>query len=327
MVLRIGRVGRAVSETRPFSWRGLRWALLGLPLVAIWVVSASRPGARVEGCAQGCASTVPRDDATLRVLSLNVLHGYPRFHRLRARLDLIAAEIRRLDVDVACLQEVPWVPGLGSAARYLARETGLNYLYLRANGNRWAILFEEGEAILSRHPLRDADLKVLTPHAGFFEHRVVLHATAATPLGPVHVFVTHLTHGASEINQAQAASLQAYVAQAGALSAIVAGDFNATEDTPQIRALDWIDTYCAAHLTGPGACPEPTQGLTCCVDDVTGGPGQALQERIDYVFLVPGTSAVEVVDSQVVLDRPVHLEDGWLWPSDHAGVLTTLYLQ
>jgi endonuclease/exonuclease/phosphatase family metal-dependent hydrolase len=224
------------------------------------------------------------------------------------------------------------VPGMGSAARYLARETGLNYLYLRANGNRRAILFEEGEAILSRYPLRDADMQVLTPHAGFFEHRVVLHATAATPWGPVDVFVTHLTHGASEINQAQAASLQAYVAQAGVPPAIVAGDFNATEDTPQIRAMGWVDTYRVAPNARmpsgePEAGPEPMQGFTCCIDDLAGGPEQVLQERIDYLFLVPGTSAVEVVDSQVVLDRPAHLEDGWLWPSDHAGVLTTLSLQ
>lgn len=309
------------------SWRWLRWTLLGLPLVAIWVLHVSRPGAHVEGCAQGCASATPRDDATLRVLSLNVLHGFPRFFRLRARLDHIAAEIRRLDVDVACLQEVPWVPGLGSAARYLAREAGLNYLYLRANGNRRAILFEEGEAILSRYPLRDADLQILTPRAGFFEHRVVLRATAATPWGAVDVFATHLTHGDPAINRAQAASLQAYVAEAATLPAIVAGDFNATEDTPQIRALGWIDIYRAAHPGGPEASREPVQGFTCCVDDLAGGPEQVLQERIDYIFLLPGRSAVEVVDSQVVLDQPVHLEEGWLWPSDHTGVLTTLSLQ
>jgi beta-glucosidase len=318
-VLRVGRIGRAVNGAHPFSWRWLRWALLGLPLVALWVLHASRPGARVEGCAQGCATAPRRDDATLRVLSFNVLHGYPRFSRLRARLDPIAAEIRRLDVDVACLQEVPWVPGLGSGARYLARETGLNYFYLRANGNRWAILFEEGEAILSRYPLRDADLRILTPRAGFFEHRVVLHATTDTPRGPVHVFATHLTHGASAINRAQAASLQAYVAEADGTPAIVAGDFNATADAPQIRGLGWVDTYRAAH---PGE-----SGFTCCVDDLAGEPGQALQKRIDYLFLAPGTSAVEIMDSQVVLDRPVHLQDGWLWPSDHAGVLTTLSLR
>jgi endonuclease/exonuclease/phosphatase family metal-dependent hydrolase len=313
---------KPVRSASPWYW--LRWLLLGLPLAAIWVLLASRPGAHVEGCAQGCATVAPRGDATLRVLSLNILHGFPRFYRLRARLDRIAAEIRRLDVDVACLQEASWVLGLGSAARYLARETGLNHLYLRANGNRWAILFEEGEVILSRYPLHDAAFRVLTPRAGFFEHRVVLHAVAVTPWGPVDVFATHLTHGDPAVNRAQAASLQAYVARSAAPPAIVAGDFNATEDTPQIRALGWIDTY---RVERNVRVHPDQQGFTCCVDDLAGGPEQRLSKRIDYLFLVPGTSAVEVVDSQVVLDRPVHLEGGWLWPSDHAGVLTTLSLQ
>lgn len=313
-----------MSKRAPSRWR---WLLLGLPLVGIWVLHASRPGTHVEGCAQNCATVVPQEDAALRVLSLNVLHGFPRFSRLRARLDLIAAEIRRLDVDIACLQEVPWVAGLGGAARYLGRETGLNYLYLRANGNRWTILFEEGETILSRYPLQDAGYQVLAPSAGFFEHRVVLHAVAVTPWGPVDVFTTHLTHGASEINRAQAASLQAHVAQVSGGPAVVAGDFNATADTPQIRALAWTDTYRTAHPGGPGISPELADGFTCCVDDLASGPEQRLSKRIDYLFLAPGTSAVEVVDSQVVLDGPAQRKEGWLWPSDHAGVLTTLSLQ
>jgi len=74
-------------------------------------------------------------------MSLNVLHGHPRFEHLARRLDLIAAEIRRQDADIVCLQEVPWTRQLGGGAEYLAQRTGLNYLYLRANGNRWAILF------------------------------------------------------------------------------------------------------------------------------------------------------------------------------------------
>jgi len=76
-------------------------------------------------------------------------------------LDLIAQEIRRQDADIVCLQEVPWAPHIGSAAQYLAARTGLNHVYFRANGNRWTILFEEGEAILSRYPLRDVTFEEL----------------------------------------------------------------------------------------------------------------------------------------------------------------------
>jgi endonuclease/exonuclease/phosphatase family metal-dependent hydrolase len=290
-------------------------AILGL-LMIFWVLNVSRPGARVEGCAEGCAAAGLRRDGPLRVMSLNVLHGFPRFERLTGRLDRIADEVRRQDADVVCLQEVGWTPYLGSAARYLARRTGLNYLYLRANGNRWTILFEEGEVILSRYALRDVALAELEPGAGLFEHRMALRATAVTPWGDVRVFVTHLTHGDPTVNRDQAASLAAFVAASGGEPAIVAGDFNALESSPQIRGLGWIDTYRAIHPDGAG--------FTCCIGDLSGGPDEPLEKRIDYIFLVPGAGYAEVTGSQRVLDRPFPEVGGWLWASDHVGLLTAV---
>ena len=290
-------------------------AVLGLLVVAAaWVLNASRPGRRVEGCPQECAALEPRREGPLRVLSFNVLHDFPRFRHLEARLAHIAAAIRDLDPDVVCLQEVPW--HWGSAARRLAEETGLNHVYVRANGNRWAILFEEGEAILSRYPLRDAGFVELQPRAGFFQRRVALRATADTPWGPLRIFATHLTHDNPRANEGQAAALAAFVATSGQGPAVVAGDFNATEDAPQIQALGWVDTYRQAHPDEPG--------YTCCVDDLAGGPDQALDKRIDYLFWVADGAAGRVVGSRRVLDEPFTSEGGWLWPSDHVGVLSEI---
>jgi len=290
-------------------------AILGL-LMVIWVFSASRPGTRAEGCSEGCATPGQRRDGPLRVMSLNTLHGFPRFQRLAERFDLISGEIRRQDPDIVCLQEVPWVLRLGSAARYLAHQTGLNYLYLRANGSRWAILFEEGEAILSRYALRDVTVVELRPRPGLFEHRVALSATAVTPWGDVRVFATHLTNGDAEVNRSQVASLMAFVAASGEGPAVVAGDFNALEDSPQIRAIGWIDTYRMVH-------PDAA-GFTCCIDDLSMGPDEPLEERIDYMFLVPGTVRVAVVESERVLDQPFRGDEGWLWASDHVGLLSEI---
>jgi endonuclease/exonuclease/phosphatase family metal-dependent hydrolase len=289
-------------------------------LLGVWLLNVSRAGTRVQGCPQGCASTGERRDGPLRILSLNVLHGFPRFENLRRRLDLIAGEIRRLDADIVCLQEVPWTVTVGSGAGYLARRTGLNHLYLRANGNRWAILFEEGEALLSRYPLRDASFMELRPRAGFFEHRVVLRATALTPRGEVPVFVTHLTDGEAELNRAQADSLLSYVSANASGPALVAGDLNATEHSPQIEALTaaWLDTYRSASPHDPG--------FTCCIDELKGGPSQPLKKRIDYLFLVPGDDA-RIASSRKVLAQPVPGEQGWLWASDHVGLLTAIELK
>jgi endonuclease/exonuclease/phosphatase family metal-dependent hydrolase len=223
------------TARRPRRWIYFLLAALLLLIVA-WLFNVSRPGRRVEGCPEGCAAVAPRTSGPLRVLSLNMLHGFPRFDHLDDRLDLIAAEIQRLDPDIVCLQEVPW--HWGSAAQDLAERTGLNHLYMRANGNRWAILFEEGEAILSRYPLRDATATGLAPRAGLFEHRVALQATAVTPWGDLRVVSTHLTHGDPAVNETQAASLIAFVnaSDTGAPPAVVAGDFNAREDSAQIQA-------------------------------------------------------------------------------------------
>jgi endonuclease/exonuclease/phosphatase family metal-dependent hydrolase len=321
----IGLCEGMVSDARERDRRRRRVAALrcgGLLLVGllltVWVLNAGRPGSRAAGCPAGCSTALQRADGPLRIMSLNVLHDFPRFQHLSRRLDLIAAEIRRQDADIVCLQEVPWTLRLGSAAGYLAGRTGLNYLYLRANGNRWAILFEEGEAILSRFPLRDPAVVELRPAPGLFEHRVALHATAVTPWGDLRVFATHLTTGDPGLNQGQAAALQSFVAATGSGPAVVAGDFNAAEDSPQIQALAdvWIDTYRAANPGGPG--------LTCCIDDLAAQSAD-LTERIDYLFLVPDGQA-RVASSQKVLDKPVWVGDGWQWASDHVGLLTTIFL-
>jgi len=59
------------------------WAiLLGLFLLNTWVLNASRVGAAVQGCPQGCAAVGERQEGPLRVMSLKVLHGFPHFERM-----------------------------------------------------------------------------------------------------------------------------------------------------------------------------------------------------------------------------------------------------
>jgi endonuclease/exonuclease/phosphatase family metal-dependent hydrolase len=301
-----------------------KWSLIvAATMLVLWGLSASRPGSRAHGCASGCSTGGGRAEGPLRVLSLNMLHGFPRFRQLDDRLELIAAEIGRTGADIVCLQEVPWSWRAGDGLRRLGTLTGMNYLGLRANGNRWAILFEEGVAILSRFPLVDALAEELAPRAGFFQHRVVLKATAATPDGELDVYVTHLTHNNPEANRAQAAALQALVGRTARNPAIVAGDLNAKPDSAQIERLSsvWLDSYRAAN-------PEDA-GFTCCIDDLNardgGAAGEQLAKRIDYVFLVPGASRdLNVRSATRVFDQPVRLDGGWLWASDHAGLLVEL---
>ncbi|RME84276.1 MAG: endonuclease/exonuclease/phosphatase family protein [Caldilineae bacterium] len=287
-------------------------ALLPLLLLLFWLSQVSRPAGRVEGCTEGCAQAADGSPG-LRVLSLNMLHGFPAFTYLPQRVELIATEIEREGADIVLLQEVPWTREGGNVAGVLAGRLGYNYVYARANGNRLAIFFEEGEAILSRYPLRGAEVRELSPRAGIFEHRVVLHAVAVTPRGGLDLFVTHLTNGKPEVNRGQAETLLAFVEERRGGPALVAGDFNATPDSPQLLELTqmWQDTALAA----PDSSPLPT----CCVEDLTAGPNEVLEKRIDYVFMVDAGS-LHLRRAERAFDEPSQVDGGWLWPSDHVGL-------
>lgn len=302
-----------------------RWAWIVTALILIvplWVLNTSKVGGGPEGCTQGCSTWKGPDDSVLRVLSLNVFHDHPRFERLTERLDLIAEEFIRLQADIVCLQEVPWTWKLGNASELLARQLGMNHVFLRANGNHRAILFEEGLSILSRYPLENLSFVALKPKAGFFEHRIALHATAVTPWGEVGVIVTHLTNGKPKINYDQTVSLKQFVEQTHEPLKIVAGDFNATPDSPQVNLLtqDWSDSYRLANPT--------IKDFTCCIDDLTDGSEGAHEKHIDYIFLISeDTAQYTVQTARQVFTQPFQTADGYLWVSDHIGLLIEIQIE
>jgi endonuclease/exonuclease/phosphatase family metal-dependent hydrolase len=242
-----------------------------------------------------------------------MLHGFPEFLFFEKRIEIIASEINRLKPDIVFLQEVPWRLKTRGVAQVIAEKIGLNFVYVRANGNRWAIGFEEGEAILSRYPLKAPDFVELKPGSGFFENRVALRVTSLTEFGEVGLYVTHLTHDNPTVNQRQAEALRTFVDNQSVFS-LVAGDFNATPDSPQILALKslWLDAFDPNNLG--------EELVTCCNASLTQKDAY-LTKRIDYIFLVPGAKMPEVWTQSTVFDHAFKVEDGWLWASDHVGLL------
>ena len=299
---------------------GLCWKLLVaiviMTVASLFALNASRPGQSVVGCAEGCAAPVKRLAGPLRIVTLNMLHGFPLFKNLPLRLDLIAAELQHLDADIVLLQETPWTVRTGYGAEYLAKQLGYNYLYYRANGNHALIFFEEGEAILSRFALEDPIFTELEPRVGWFESRVSLGATAITPWGEVTVFVTHLTDKDPVVRAGQVDSLRQFVEMHKGEITLAAGDFNSDEASPAIAELArlWSDTYRMRHPAEPG--------LTCCIDNLTNGPSEPLEERIDYIFMLPGGG--KLVDSERVFDQPFPVAGGWQWASDHIGLMAEI---
>ena len=259
----------------------------------------------------------------MSVLSWNL---WWRFGPWEERLPAIVETIRRLDPDIAALQEV-WVADGISSAHHIAEALDLNVAVdhrLELDGVGF------GNAVVSRWPISDTESMPLPRgQVAHDEQRLVVRATVDAPFDPVQVHSTHLNwrHDDSAVRQEQVRALCEMVAagRPRAFPPIVCGDFNAEPDSDEIRMM-----------TGKAAVPAP--GLVfrdAWTAPGTDGPGSTWvdanpfaraeheqERRIDYVFTGwrrnDGRGAP--TSCRVVGDEPV---DG-VWPSDHLGVLAEI---
>lgn len=253
--------------------------------------------------------TRPTQTAPLTVLSANLWHDWPQHRRQYERLEQFARLVEQEAVDIALLQEVSRHRDLHTDA-WLAERLGMAYAYARANGHRAAIGFEEGVAVFSRFPLRDAALHHLGSGQTPFARRLALAASAETPFGALDVFSVHLGLLPWQ-NAAQVQQLLSWVgARTGrAMPAIVGGDFNAHEDTRQVARAqdDWLDLFRHHHPHKDGA----THEIRCPL-----GTG-AWRRRLDYLFLAQNGHAWRVLHAE-------HLDAPGGRHSDHRAVLARL---
>jgi len=303
-------------------------------------------------------------DRDVTMANLNILHGLfcppgTGQCRLEERIDLLGEWIvERGCPDVVAIQEVSDTAG-GSIPTLVADKLlgicPIPYEMVFQQTN-----FLDDAIILSRHPVEDASVTTLLN--GF---RHVLHARIDHPIGFVDAFTTHLASGSdgatnpcgpscpTECIAAGATTVRECQAEQTALlveathdvpgPAFLMGDMNAEPgefEIDRFTSRGWIDTYLAA---GNPEC-VPGTGLGC-----TGGRSEAqleesglnVDERIDYVFLVPsglGSTCADVLDgpgdgdgdgtaTRLFADAPNPFEptcgvlpDPICWASDHTGV-------
>lgn len=252
-------------------------------------------------------------------MTYNLLHGFPWFVNLDARTDAVVATIDALQPDVIGLQEVGKQPGKQDQAQLIAARTGYYYYFEPTNGFDFA--FQEGPGLLSRWPILSANLTVL-PDAeyGGLAARSIVTAEIDSPYGTLTVYSTHLSGSNETTNMNQSvAVLEEILAHPSPLPGFVGGDFNMSPDENGSLFLSGTQTY--AGLTSPLvdawlAVNPNDPGLT--------EPSSSPSERIDYVYVVPGSDTPGVVnDCILVLDQP----DGDLYASDHIGVMCTVELR
>jgi endonuclease/exonuclease/phosphatase family metal-dependent hydrolase len=278
-----------------------------IPEFARVAISVAEPAGRVTF--QHEPYPVPSEECgVLTVLSANLWHDWPRFRGLERRLESFAKLIESEAADLILLQEVARTPFL-QADEWLARRLRMAYVYSRANGSS-KIGFEEGLAVFSRFPLKRLPyIRKMGRTCNPFSRRLALGVEVDTPCGAIMAFSTHLGLLRKQ-NGYQLRELHRWVKQiTGRKSAIIAGDFNATEHAPQIRYVRsfWQDTFREIHHHGHAATHEIRWPWG----------GTFISHRLDYIFLQPGEPAWQVIDVQHI-DAP----DG---PhSDHRAVLARL---
>jgi len=273
---------------------------------------------------------------SVRVVTLNLLHGapLPGAHRarlsLKRRLQWTAERLREVRPDVVLLQEASAGPRHGNTAALLAERLDMACVYARANpspllgllrvpplGRRFG--FEEGPAVLSRLPVVARRVHRLSSPLHPFERRIALEVVLEGPQATFSVFSVHLTAGSAASRRRQIAALvEAVEAAPHPNPVIVGGDFNADEHSHEIRLLTemegWVDSFRHLHEQAAGY----TWGQTLAEATATAG------RRIDFLFSAPaGAERWEPSHSALVLDEAFpRSRSGVLWASDHYGVLT-----
>lgn len=251
----------------------------------------------------------------VRVITLNcegLQHGW-HDQRCAAVIDGLAP----LQPDVLCLQEVTvrHEERLYDQAAHIAEAVGLPYVAFDSYGEDDDVgtNHQDGLAIASRWPIKRVRARRLRDPR---DARVVLLVRLEVDGGDLDVVTTHLAWREEDepLRRRQAEVILDELTRnrwnAPGARAVLAGDFNATEDEPVIaRASGGMqDAWRAVHAKEPGHTWSTKIPYTEGFD--------MPDRRLDYVFVPPG---VRVLDAQIVLDRPAPV-----YPSDHFGLMVDL---
>ncbi len=266
----------------------------------------------------------------VRVVTWNL---WWRYGAWRERRDAIIDELLRVKPDLCGLQEV-WSDRGENLAVSVADELGLYMVYAPSPApGKWQRKIGDpsvgiGNAVLSRWPITESEVRRLPVGDEPDEGRVVLHAQINSPFASIPFFTTHLNTpwGQSALRQAQVRVIAEFMREkSGDFPPILTGDFNAMPDYDEIRSLVGkkpppargfvlFDAWSYARPLEPGWTWDRRNPHVAATLEPNA--------RIDYVFVgLPNDDGQgQVLDVELIGTEPA----GGLWPSDHFGVLARL---
>ncbi len=230
------------------------------------------------------------------------------------RLDLLIAELKDYRPDLVAITGAAWTDELGAAAwEVLASELRIEVQYQRANpwfpnhdkedsdATRDLIGFEEGEALLSRYPIRWSKRIPLNPRTSESEGRIALHAVLRIePYGDVNVYISRLS-GTFQTRLAQAADLRRVIDQTREDGPVlVFADFGMDPDSEGVTGFTNSGFFDLAYAAGD----DDSLGTCCRTSMLFGvpeepGEGEEGPDAEEPVTPLPGTNETpEVMPEQ-----------------------------
>jgi endonuclease/exonuclease/phosphatase family metal-dependent hydrolase len=279
-----------------------------------------------------------------KVVSLNIWNKSGPWPE---RLAMIKGELHALAPDLVGLQEVMRLVKRGTTgtasppsddqAAEIADGLGYHLAYAGAQDYGKGLIM--GNALLSRHPIIASGRYVLPGLEESGETRSLLHALVQTPWGLLPVFVTHFNwkFHQGNIRLSQAAFVAQMVDELAPLDAdllppILMGDFNAAPDADEIRFLCGLhchegksvffaDAWVYGGDGSPGVTYDPKNDYAL--------RNREPPRRIDYIFVRGPDQQLrgEPMLTRVVFTSATHGPEGRIFPSDHYGVYSEIYLE
>jgi len=254
----------------------------------------------------------PPPPVALRVATWNLLHDrhdaavLDSERRWQDALDRLAA----LDADLIALVEVtPRSWELALAQPWIRQR------YAVSHGPGARSLAPFGQALLSRYPIREAQVAALS-------RRAVLVATVEAGERALGVAVLHLTSnrtdGAAALRHAQLAAIGGHVQATRRDGWIVAGDFNADPEdlAAHVAALGAVDAWDALRAGEPGFTFDVERNTLAARMSVRGRSA-----RYDRILAIGPSLAPTAVELFGIEPGPSGLP-----PSDHFGLRVDLAL-
>jgi len=245
-----------------------------------------------------------REEQTISIATLNTWKCDGEYH---TRRQLMAEQLA--STDVILLQEVFKTESIDTA-EFLADVLALSCLHQPARHKRREFEGEmtastSGLAILSKWPISSiASLSLPSPNQD--GERIAQIAKCESPLGPLAIVNTHLTHlsDADGIRKSQLQTIIRELQRRKLSTVVLGGDLNAEPDSTAIGYLAHQHDYFLDDAAD--RCGNPFSTLVNST------------RRIDYVFLLQKVREFEFASVSRTAD--VQCPNTGQFPSDHFGV-------